>query len=102
MFKDPRVWTAIVAAGMGAWLIVPAVVPARPPRVAEELIPEIMYVCKETGEVFPRKLTAATLLSPTTGTPTLVPAIYDKKAKKWKPGPPLDVMQRRGLLKPAS
>lgn len=102
MFKDARFWTAVVSCGLAAFLIAPAVLPARAPVVAEESIAEIRYVCTETGEVFTRRLTAAALPHPTTGKPSLVPAVYDAKRKKWKPGPPLEVMQRKGLLRPAS
>jgi len=102
MFKDARFWTAVVAFGLAAFLLGPAVIPARAPVIAEESISEIRYVCTETGEVFTRRMTAAALPHPTTGKPTLVPAFYDAKRKKWKPGPPLEVMQRQGLLRPAS
>ena len=99
MFKDPRFWTAVFAFGVSACLLVPAVLTARPPAVAADTSPEVRYVCTETGEVFTRRLTAAALPHPTTGNPTLVPAVYDPKKKRWKPGPPLEVMHRQGRLR---
>ena len=102
MLKDVRIWIAAAAFGAAACLLGTTVFPARAPAVAEESIAEIRYVCTETGEVFTRRLTAAALPHPTTGSPTLVPAVFDPKKKKWKPGPPLDVMHRRGLLRPSS
>lgn len=102
MFKDSRFWTAVISFGLATFLIAPAVLPARAPAVAEKSIAEIRYVCTETGEVFTRRLTAAALPHPTTGKSSLVPAVYDAKRKKWKPGPPLEVMQRQGRLRPAS
>jgi hypothetical protein len=99
MFKDARFWTAVVAFAGAACLLAPAVLPARAPVVAEESIAEIRYVCTETGDVFTRRLTSSTLAHPTTGRPTLVPAVYDPRKKRWKPGPPLEVMHRRGLLR---
>jgi hypothetical protein len=102
MFKDPRVWTAVVAAGIAAWLLGPYVLPARPPVVAEETIPEIRYVCRESGEVFTQRMTGDVLDHPKTGKPTLVPAVYDKKTKSWKPGPRLEIMHKKGLIQPAS
>ena len=99
MFKDPRFWTAVFAFGVSACLLVPAVLTARPPAVAADSSPEVRYVCTETGEVFTRRLTAAALPHPTTGNPTLVPAVYDPKKKRWKPGPPLEVMHRQGRLR---
>ena len=102
MLKDARFWTAAVAFGLAAFLLGPAVFPVRAPAVAEESIPEIRYVCTETGEVFMRRLTAAALPHPTTGKATLVPAVYDRKKKTWKAGPPPEIMHRRGLLRPSS
>lgn len=100
MFKDVRTWTAVVGLVAAACLLGPAVLRSRPPVVAEGAVAEIRYVCTETGDVFTRRLTAATLTHPTTGKPTLVPAVYDARKKSWKPGPPLEVMHRRGLLRP--
>ena len=100
--RDSRVWIGILASGLAAWLLAPVVFPPRPPAVAEDAVPEIHYVCTETGESFVRPLAAAALTHPTTGRPTLVPAVYDAKRKKWRPGPPLEVMRRQGLLRPAS
>lgn len=102
MYKDPRLWTAVVIMAGAAWLIGNALMPARPPAVAKEAIPVVQYVCRKSGEVFSLPLTGDVLNHPTTGQPTLVPAVFDKKSKKWKPGPPLDVMHRKGLLRPAS
>ena len=100
MFNDSRFWTAVIAFGLAAFLVAPSVLPARAPVVAEESIAEVRYVCTETGEVFTRRLTAAALPHPATGKPTLVPAVYDAKRRTWKAGPPVEVMQRQGRLRP--
>jgi hypothetical protein len=99
--KDARIWLAVVAFAVAAWLIAPFVVPPRAPAVAEELIPQIRYVCRKSGEVFMLPLTGDVVENPRTGEPTLVPAVYDARRKTWRPGPPLDVMHRQGLLTPA-
>ena len=39
--KDARIWIAVVALAVAAWLIVPFVIPPRAPAVAEDLIPQI-------------------------------------------------------------
>lgn len=102
VFRDSRMWVGILASGLAAWLLAPVVFPPRPPAVAEDAVPEIRYVCTETGEVFVRPLAEGALPHPTTGRPSLVPAVYDAKRKTWRPGPPLEVMRRQGLLRPAS
>jgi hypothetical protein len=100
--KDARIWVAAICLLVAAWLIAPLVFPPRAPAVAEELIPQIRYVCKHSGEVFTLPLTGDVLDNPKTGEPTLVPAVYDARRKKWRPGPPPEVMHRHGLLKPAT
>ena len=88
MLKDARIWTAAVALSVAAVLIGRFVIPVRPPAVAEAEIPEIRYVCRESGEVFTLRMAGEVL--------------DDAKRKKWKPGPPLEIMHKKGLLKPAS
>jgi hypothetical protein len=102
LVKDARIWIAVVALAVASWLIAPFVIPPRAPAVAEDLIPQIHYVCKASGEVFTLPLSGDVAENPKTGEPTLVPAVYDSRKKKWRPGPPLEVMHRQGLLKPAS
>jgi hypothetical protein len=100
MLKDARVWCAAVGVGMAAWLLVPQVLVARPPRVRADDIQVMEYICRETKEVFRLSATGPLLANPKTGKSTLVPAVYDARAKVWKQGPPLDVRQaprtRRG------
>jgi hypothetical protein len=100
--KDPRIWIALVAFAVAAWLVAPFVFPPRAPAVAKELIPRIRYVCRKSGEVFVLPLAGDVVDNPKTGTPTLAPAVYDARRKQWRAGPPVDVMHRRGLLKPVA
>lgn len=102
VLKDVRVWMASVGLVVAGWLIGSHVASPRAPAVAEEGIPRIRYVCKKSGEVFTLPMVADVLDNPKTGEPTLVPAVYDPRRKKWRPGPPLEVMHQRGLLKPAT
>lgn len=94
MLRDPRFWTALVAFGIGACLIVPHVIGERAPVVRVEELPETDYICRETKEVFRLPVAAGMVTNPKTGKATLMPAVYDAKKKSWKPGPPLDVRQR--------
>lgn len=100
MFKDARWWCAAAGFGIAAWLLVPQVLGARPPLVRGEDIPVMDYICRETKEVFRLSATGPVLANPKTGKSTLVPAVYDARAKAWKQGPPLDIRQsprtRRG------
>lgn len=101
--KDPRLWIALVALMLATWRIlagVPGLFPARPPAVVEESIPEVPFVCRESGEVFRLRLTSEILEHPRTGRPTLVPAVYDARRKRWLPGPPAAVMHGAGQFGP--
>ncbi|MFM8635965.1 MAG: hypothetical protein ACKOEX_14345 [Planctomycetia bacterium] len=100
--KDVRVWMAVALFMVTGWLISPFVFPPRPPEVSAGSIPEIRYVCRKSGEVFTLPLAGDVLDNPKTGEPTLVPAVYDARRKRWRPGPPLDVMRQKGMLKPAT
>lgn len=99
--KDIRVWIAAVAIAVAAWSVSPFVFPPRAPAVEEELVPRIRYVCRKSGEVFVLPVAGDVVDNPKTGAPTLVPAVYDARRRTWRPGPPLQVMHRKGLLRGA-
>lgn len=95
--KDPRLWLAAGALLVSAWLVVPTLLPPRPPAPAGDA-PLVAYVCRESGEMFTLPLAGPVADHPATGRPSLVPAVYDRRQRRWRPGPPLDEMRRRGLL----
>lgn len=100
MINDIRLWLIGAGLSYAAWLIVSFLIPPQPPVVEVEDIPVIHYVCQETGELFKLPLTGSLIKNPTTDKLTLVPAVFDSRREKWRPGPPLEVMHRRGLLQP--
>lgn len=102
MLKDIRFWLASVAILFAVYLIGLQSSGKRRPHIRIEDVPQIRYVCKKSGEVFTLPLAGDVVDNPKTGEPTLAPAVYDAKRKKWRPGPPLEVMHRQGLLKSAS
>jgi len=98
--KDMRVWVAAAGFLIAAWLLGPFVLPHRAPAVSDVSPPQIRYVCRKSGAVFTLPMTGELLAHPETGEMTLVPAVYDKRRMQWRPGPPLEVMRRQGLLAP--
>ena len=100
--KDKRVWIflgSLVILGMFVFL--PGFL-RKPPAFADEKVPIIHYVCRESGEVFERPPDGELCAHPKTGQMTLVPAIYDARRKSWRPGPPLAVMRQMGKFHTAS
>ena len=96
--KDMRLWGAILGLVLASWLLYPSVFAKRPPAVGNDDVIVIHYVCGESGEVFELPLAGERCEHPETGRQTLVPAIYDARRKKWRPGPPLVEMRQMGLL----
>jgi len=96
--KDTRLWVVGGGLAVTAWLLILSLFPPHPPAVAAEGVPVVRYFCRESGATFDLPLAAGPLDNPETGRPTLVPAVYDARRKRWKPGPPLEVMYRMGLL----
>ena len=101
MPKDIRIWFSAGAILVATYLIGSQFYGKPRPDFRIEDLPQIRYVCKKSGEVFTLPLMGDVHENPKTGEPTLVPAVYDKRRKKWRPGPPLEMMHRQGLLKPA-
>ena len=99
--EDKRRWVAIVGLVIASWLLYPSVFARRPPAVDNDDEIVIHYVCKESGKVFELPLAGECCEHPETGRQTLVPAIYDRRRNKWRPGPPLAEMRQMGLLKTA-
>ena len=98
LMKDMRLWGAILGLVLASWLLYPSVFAKRPPAVGNDDVIVIHYVCGESGEVFELPLAGERCEHPETGRQTLVPAIYDARRKKWRPGPPLAKMRQMGLL----
>ena len=96
--KDMRLWGAIVGLVLASWLLYPSVFAKRPPAVENDDVIVIHYVCRESGKVFELPLAGECCEHPETGRETLVPAVYDARRKKWRPGPPLAEMRQKGLL----
>ena len=97
ILREPQFWASGVALLIAAWLLVPQLMPSRPPATTGGQ-PEIRYICRKSGELFTLAATADSLPHPVTGRLTLVPAVFERRSGKWKPGPTLAVMHRRGLL----
>ena len=61
--------------------------------VPDELLQEIVYVDKETGDVFLLRARSSPEIHPETGDPTLIPGMYCEKCNSWKPVGPIEMLQ---------
>lgn len=61
--------------------------------VPDELLQEIVYVDKESGDVFLLRARSSPEIHPETGEPTLIPGMYCEKCKGWKPVGPIEMLQ---------
>lgn len=68
--------------------------PRETPVDAEDL-ETIVFVCRESGELFVGKVRPTPAAHPATGRPTLMPGLYDSKSQRWVAGPPLEQWQRQ-------
>ena len=92
--REPRAWLAVAILAVALRMLYAQFKDESAVARAPAAIPEADYICSETQEVFRLPATAAPAQNPRTGRATLVPAVYDREAECWRPGPPLDARQR--------
>ncbi len=80
----------IAATGMGLGWLIWSGTGARPAPKPEPVV----FVCRESGEVFTGTPRPTPAVHPQTGQATLMPGLYDPVKQVWVTGPPLEVQQR--------
>ncbi len=95
MFRDIKLWLALGSLALGGWLIVSAIERDRsPPATADEL-PQMVFVCRESHEMFVGAARATPAKHPRTEQLTLLPGWYCPKCQSWHAGPPSDAASRQ-------
>lgn len=92
--REPRAWIALAILAIAVRLLIGQFRDDSMVAPSPAAIPEADYICRETQEVFRLRATETPAINPRTGRATLVPAVYDREAECWMPGPPLDARQR--------
>jgi hypothetical protein len=87
-----RSWLALVAVVVGGLACYPVLFGGAT-TVPDELLQEIVYVDKESGDVFLLRARSSPEMHPETGDPTLIPGMYCEKCKVWKPVGPMELLQ---------
>lgn len=57
-------------------------------------VPRVVFVCKESGEVFVGPARATPAVHPVTGKATIMPGLYSPQKQVWMAAPPLETQQR--------
>lgn len=57
-------------------------------------VPRVVFVCKESGEVFVGPARPTPAVHPVTGKATIMPGLYSPQKQVWMAAPPLETQQR--------
>ena len=85
-------WVALVIVVVGGLACYPALFGGST-TVPDELLQEIVYVDKDSGDVFLLRARSSPEIHPETGEPTLIPGMYCEKCRTWKPVGPMEMLQ---------
>jgi len=96
---DQRLWIALVGLIFGGWLISNQLTDGmRSAPVTQEELTDAVFICRESKELFAGKVRPTPVAHPTTGQPTLVPALYCPQCQQWEIAPGLEQQQRAALV----
>jgi hypothetical protein len=95
MFRDVKTWLALGGLMLGGWLIVSAIDGDRSAPVTAEELPTMVFVDRDSQQMFVGTARATPAAHPQTGQPTLLPGLYCPKCQTWHAGPPSDASARR-------
>jgi hypothetical protein len=94
MWHSLRLWLALLGVGIGGWLIFSALARERTAPVTEDELPLMVFVDRESGELFVGKVRPTPAVHPRLGEPRLLPGWYCPQCAKWYAGPPSDAAER--------
>jgi len=92
--RDYRLWLALGGVVCGGWLIVRAMDGDRSTPASKDELPRMVFVCRESQELFVGPARATPAKHPATDRPTLMPGLYCAKCQTWHAGPPSDAAAR--------
>ena len=92
--RDYRLWLAMGGLLLAGRLIYPVIAGEPTWKVRESDRPELVFVCRESGEAFVLRAHSAIEKHPRTGQSTLKPGLYCDQCQKWRASPPLNVLQQ--------
>jgi hypothetical protein len=94
MLRDVKLWLALGGLALSGWLIVGAMDRDRSPPVTDDELRQMVFVCRESQELFVGAARATPATHPTTQRQTLLPGWYCAKCQTWHAGPPSDAAPR--------
>jgi len=94
MHRDPKVWLALGGVLLGGWLIVRAMDRDRSAPVRPDELPTMVFVDRDSKELFVGRARATPAKHPKTDQTTLLPGWYCPQCQTWHGGPPSDAAGR--------
>lgn len=94
MWHSYRFWCALGGVVFGGWLIYSALATDRSTPVSPEELPEMVFVDRQTGELFVGQARPTPAAHPQTGALQLMPGWYCPSCQTWHAGPAFDQMDR--------
>lgn len=94
IMRDLRLWLALAGLSVGGYLLASQVAGGSAP-VSDEERQTLVFVCRDTGDLFVGKSRNTPAARPDNGQTTLLPGWYCPKCATWHTGPALDEWQRR-------
>ncbi len=89
MFRSSLIVILIAAAGAGTAMV------AWKGTAESNAAAPVVYVCRETGDVFLGETQVVPQIHPDTQRGTLFPGLYCPQCQTWKPAPPIDRLHRQ-------
>jgi hypothetical protein len=94
--RDIRLWLALAGLSVGGYLLASQVTGGDGSApVTDDELTTLVFVCRDTGELFVGKSRSTPAERPDNGRPTLLPGWYCGECRTWHTGPALDEWQRR-------
>ena len=93
MTQSQRVWRLVAIHLCLAWITVVSSGCTGSTDAVQPLA-DMVFVCKESGEVFIGQPRPTPAPHPETGRETVMPGLYSPAKKTWIAGPPLETLQR--------
>ena len=93
--RDIRLWLALAGLSVGGYLLASQITGDGSAPVTDDDLETLVFVCRDTGDLFTGKSRSTPAARPDDGKTTLLPGWYCGECRTWHAGPSLADWQRR-------